>query len=454
MGIYDRVRRSALTAICACSIVSGIGMMASPGIALAKEKCAAITGAGSSLQATQQGKWVKEGVEERKFEVCEPERPGIKYLSVGSGAGLKAVGIPGGALEKVEGKSIAYAGTDDAPTATQLGSTEAEKAGGTNLETVPTVAAPVSVIAHLPKECEPEGKEFVIPNKVLNELWLSKYANWSAFLKAAKITFKEEATKCTAAIKLEVRSDGSGTSFAFKQYLSQIEKKPWEEGVKNYVTDEAIWPEEEGKEEKNREIKHKHKAETVENKGSGGVVAAVSEELGSVGYVNLANAAEAVPAFTAYKENEKEEKFWAKIQNNGTEVTVKSAEPVKGTKEGNCPSTLTAAQEAALPKGTTNPPVWSGFHLATSKTAVTTVYPICTLTYDLGWNKYKTANLITYFGSEAAAVEAGRTVAAYFTYMVGTGAGKGQGEIASYYAPLPTKVDTVAKETVSSFVAK
>lgn len=439
MGIYQRMRRSALAAVCACGVVTGVGLAAGPGSAFAVE-CEKIAGSGSSLQAAQQSKWIEK---KGKFVGCTPsEEPVITYLSTSSGAGLEEFGMEKGnkVLKPREGHLDAFVGTDDPPNkATLLQAKEAttEGAESTKAITVPTVAAPVSVIIHPPAECVPTAAEFKLTNEVLDKLWIGFYANWKTFLTAAVGAggFEEKTAKAceNAVIKHEVRSDSSGTSFAFKQYLSQIDATEWNSVGKEFVTDEPTWPVGTGK-----ITEHEEGGKKVPNKGSGGEAKAVGLEAGSVGYVNLANAAEG--EFIKYAA--KGTKFWARIRNAGA-----AGDPEGTGKVGNCPEavTLTAKQkEEAKGEGAegVNGPNWSTVHLASTGTAG--FYPICTLTYDVGWEAYTVKKLeaAEEYNKKGTAVE--NTSELYFIFM--TGSGQAVGKIANYYSKLPEGIVAVAKE--------
>ncbi len=436
MGIYNRVRRSALTAVCAFGVAAGIGMTVAPVSALAAEKCAATTGSGSSLQGIQQTKWTTG----RKLAGCTPEAPGITYTSTGSGKALKEWGMPGSVLVPAEaggGKLDGFIGTDDPPTEAQL--KEAEKASESKAETVPVVAAPVAMIIHPPANCTATGTEFKINNKVLSEMWIGKYANWKIFLEKAGVTFEEKVAKaCEVVIIHEVRSDGSGTSYAFKQYLSQIEpnKAEWEK----VANDNVEWPAGTKAETEHEETGKKP------NKGSSGEAKAVFLTAGSVGYVNTADAIAA--GFVKYAA--KGTTFWAKTQDNGTEeVGAKGAEPIIGT-EGNCPAKVTAA--TVLPKGTDNPPLWANVHLGHPNTEEAGTYSLCTFTYDVAWNKYTTTILNGATNYNGKGAEIGSTVKQYFSFMVSATEGQAKANIAADYSKLPGAVQKVAAEIVTNSV--
>jgi ABC-type phosphate transport system substrate-binding protein len=433
MGVAHRVRRSALAAMCACGASAVLGLVAMPSSALAVtgETCKETTASGSSLQAEQQKIWTAtvEGATFTLGKCVTVKNPKIKYTATSSGRGLTEFGAGTKILKPKESgngeKLDGFIGTDDPPTALQL--EEMEAATGTvksKAETVPVVSAPIAMIIHLPEEkCTvTAGAKFKFTNKVLNELWLGKFAKWSELLTKVGLTF----TECLQPITKMVRSDSSGTSFAFKQYLFTISEEektmpnPWAE----FVTDASTWPAGTGAEKSHG---------GAENSGSGGEVAAVETTPGSVGYVNLANAASG-KKFEAYALGKK--KFWASVENGLAE----GAEPNSGTK-GNCPTALPKALPA---EATANPPKWASVHLGSPKDEK---YPLCTLTYDVGWENYEATNLITAYGSLAMAKEVGNTTTQYFEYM---SFGAGQTNLAEFYSAMPAAVKKAAEEIIKT----
>jgi ABC-type phosphate transport system substrate-binding protein len=428
MDIYKRALRTVLATVCTCSAVAGIGMVAAPGSALAAP---CLTGSGSSLQSEQQQHWI--GL---KPLGCAEE---VSYKSTSSGKGLTEFGLEGAfeltPVESGTGVLDGFIGTDDAPTTTVLAHTETgAKKADSKAETMPIVAAPIAVILDPPTACK-VTTGFKIPNAVLNELWLGKYTEWGTFLTAAGAA---HSGTCTAAVTRQVRSDSSGTSFAFKQYLCQINPSGWGkvtnasecESGKEFVVDAATWPGTVSKEHEEGSPLKK-----VPNEGSKGEANAVFLTPGSVGYVNLANAVSA--GFKPYGTGTGQSvtKFWAQIENEAG-PPVEDSEPISGTK-GNCPTTF----------GGTIPAIgasWSTVHLA--KLGQKGAYPICTFTYDIAWHaaKYLTAELEKEYGGKAAAEAIGAKAKAYFEYMAG--GLTGDAAIAEYYSPLPKNVRERAEE--------
>jgi ABC-type phosphate transport system substrate-binding protein len=455
MGVYLRMRRAVIVTLCACSAVAGIGMAVAPGSALAVACENPITGSGSSLQAEQQTEWTKTvGAVGFKLGTCAApnENPKIVYTATSSGKGLTEFGIEGIELKKAEagngkGELDAFIGTDDPPTKPELEKTsKVGRTAGTNAVVVPVIAAPIAVIVHLPKGCEILSEELKISNFALNELWLGKYANWKLFLEAAigSTNFNETPAKsCEVEIKLEVRLDSSGTSYAFKQYLCQIDPAAWGkvilaeecESGKEYVTDAELWP-------PAAAVLTEHLAGEL-NEQSKGEAEAVSQEEGSVGYVNLANAFAA--GFRRFLTNKTT--FWARIENNEEPVHT----PVS-LELGNCPTTYNF--KAGAIKVEAEEGKWAKVHLA--KPAQVGAYPICTLTYDVAWESYKTKELEKEYGA-AKFAGVGNATEFYFEWMVGQGLGEGQEEanLANFYSPLPEiEVTTIAEKLAKKVNSK
>jgi ABC-type phosphate transport system substrate-binding protein len=428
-----------------------MGMMVAPGSALAVN-CSQLMGSGSSLQAEQQTLWTND-IPNPLGECASG--PHVLYLSTSSGKGLSEWG----SNEKSElltsedgckgcGELDGFVGTDDPPTHTEL--LEMLKASESETLVTPIVAAPVAIILHAPKECELKGSSNLAVSllPLTLELAFTQLETWSQFLLlvhshalalSRALSFKETGA-CNNHLLLEVRSDSSGTSFATKQFLCQIEPAVWTEEAnatvekcqsgKGLVTDAQKWflaP-------TGPLVSFLH-GNKVLNEGSKGEAAAVESTEGSIGYVNTANAVAA--HFLPFGGESKQSLllFWAPVNDQ---------EPVKGASgtEANCPTafTLTATQEAEAKKSE-----WEKIHLANP--GEETDYPLCTFTYDVGWQNYKTTKLNTAYGATLA-TEIGNSAKKYFEYMTSSALGNhGQKEIANYYSALPTGTFlTIAQE--------
>lgn len=455
MGIYARVRHLALVAICASGLVAGIGMAAAPGSALAAVKCASITGSGSSLQGEQQEKWT--GFVNplgllftTKEEDCTNFEPKVTYTSTSSGQALEEFALQGafkieptksGNKTSLDG----FVGTDDPPLESAVKSSAT--ASGTTPLTVPVVAAPVAIIVHPPVGCLNLTYPLNIPNSELSSVF-SKTLTWEKVLLASSATFDNIGGACNSNVLVEVRSDESGTSFALKQYLCQIDPKTWGnvtsekecQSGKEFVSDAVSWPT-----AAKVDTTHIEGGKSVENSKSKGEAEAVKLTEGSIGYVNLANAVPAGFLSTKIAEDFKPTLaalhllFIADVENKVDPATL-----VNGLFQGNCPTSYnfeTTAIKTEAQKG-----LWGLVHFA--KKGQAGAYPLCTFTYDVGWENYKTAKLEEATNYNGKGTEIGATAKGYFEYMTSketeaNGMVGGQKNIADYYSPLPIGAGSV-----------
>lgn len=194
-----------------------------------------ITGAGATFPYPIYAKWaesynVKTGVK-------------LNYQSIGSGGGIK----------QITNKTVDF-GASDKP----LKLDELEKAGLTQF---PTVVGGVVPVVNAPGI---ENGEIRLSGSVLADIFLHKITKWDdAAIKALNPTVALPDT----AITVVHRSDGSGTTFVFANYLSKVSKE-WNDKV---GADTAIsWP------------------TGVGGKGNEGVASYVQRIKGAIGYVEYA----------------------------------------------------------------------------------------------------------------------------------------------------------------------
>ena len=201
--------------------------------------------------------------------VYNSEYPGItlNYQAVGSGAGIKLFTT----------KKVDFAGTD-AP----LQSSDLKTAPKGTL-TIPESMGAIVVAYNLP-ELPQSGLK--LTGKVLADIYLGKISTWNnPAIKALNPTI---ASKLSAnRIILVHRSDGSGTTFAFTSYLSQV--SPTWKGAVGAGTS-VSWP------------------AGVGGPGNAGIAAIVKKVPWSMGYVELAyaknnNLQSGIPMTYAYVQN-------------------------------------------------------------------------------------------------------------------------------------------------------
>jgi ABC-type phosphate transport system substrate-binding protein len=384
----------ASTALAAPSCVAG------PGVVLQAE--------GSTLQRVAQEKWTA------KYNSLCPTatKVNFKYTGTGSGAALTAFGYNGSTINKNE----AFVGSDEAPNATQIAN--AKTNAGVPPVIVPVAQTTIAIIAHAPAACAlGSGKGLTYAD--LNKLFAGTITKWSQVSSIGNKTgcetkeAEEETAKSgSAKITREVRSDGSGTTFQFKNYLGTLEASPFNgvspgmirknpggspvecqaktwsairENLNSPNTGEPniSWPESDC----NTGV-----TAVAKNSGGGGVATGVVNTQNSIGYAALPDAQGGV--------KKAEETSVAGVSlltlQNGENAKTKAAtygSALSGT-EANC-----ASHTYTLPSGTAG-----GVEVNWSTTfgAVPTIggtfYPLCTLTFDLGFKGYATAGFASNVG--------------------------------------------------------
>ena len=194
-----------------------------------------ITGAGATFPYPIYAKWaesynVKTGVK-------------LNYQSIGSGGGIK----------QITNKTVDF-GASDKP----LKPEELEKAG---LIQFPAVVGGVVPVINLPGVTD---GELHLSGEVLANIFLKKITKWND---AAIKTLNPSLALPDSAITVVHRSDGSGTTFVFANYLSKVSKE-WADKV---GADTSIaWP------------------AGVGGKGNEGVASYAQRIKGSIGYVEYA----------------------------------------------------------------------------------------------------------------------------------------------------------------------
>jgi ABC-type phosphate transport system substrate-binding protein len=396
------------------SILAGATVVAlaigglSAGGASAAVECTgnSITGQGSSLQRVIEQEVWKPGFE---TGIC-PGGPTITYNSTGSGGGLKEWNHDGkrGSINT----ALQFIGTDDAPTPEQIANITSV-AGGADLLTIPVTQTAIAIVANPPEGCEIEK----ITNIDLEAVFRGAYLTWSKIPTASG--------SCSSPITRVVRRDGSGTTYQFKNYLSRTNKavlpcagKTWKE--LEPITDgttgapNTTWP------ESCPPTKTLSPVLRPAANGGGEVVKTVKATAGSIGYAALPDAkANGAPVILA-------------VQNNGQKI--EGATFGEAEAEGqlaNCSQAIyEVPQNARAILGSTGLNVdWSkvfGGNPGIGGTA----YPICTLTYNLAFRRYKNAGFK--FKDYV-------TVHTYLKeYLVASTGQTAVETSGTFYAPLPT----------------
>lgn len=201
------------------------------GTALAQD----ITGAGASFPAPIYSKWAAE------YNKATGQK--VNYQSVGSGAGIK----------QIDAKTVDF-GASDMP----LKDEDLAQKGQLQFPTVIGGVVPVVNIAGV------KPGELKLTGEVLGDIFLGKIAKWND---AAIQSLNPDVKLPDAQITQVRRSDGSGTTFLFTNYLSKVNAE-WKAKVGEGTA--VNWPIGAG------------------GKGNEGVAAFVSRLPNSIGYVEYA----------------------------------------------------------------------------------------------------------------------------------------------------------------------
>jgi len=171
----------------------------------------------------------------------------INYQSTGSGAGIK----------QVSEQTIDFGATDGPMTDEQL-----RAAKGGHLLHIPLTLGAVAVTYNIPNV----PKDLKIGPTVLADIFLGKITNWNDQKIA---TDNPSVSLPDSKITVAHRSDGSGTTYIFSDYLSSISSE-WSSTVGKGTS--LNWP------------------AGIGGKGNSGVAGIIQQTSGSIGYLELAYA--------------------------------------------------------------------------------------------------------------------------------------------------------------------
>jgi phosphate transport system substrate-binding protein len=224
------------------------------GMAVSSAASAAdITGAGATFPYPVYAKWA----EAYKAKTGT----GMNYQSIGSGGGIK----------QIKAKTVDF-GASDAP----LKLEELEKEGLVQFPMVMGGVVPVVNIEGI------KPGEMKLTAKVLADIYLGKVKKWN---EAAIADINKGLKLPDADITVVNRSDGSGTTFIFTNYLSKVSPE-WKEKVGNATS--VSWPAPTG----------------AGGKGNEGVASFVQRLKGSIGYVEYAYAKQNKLTYTLLQNRE------------------------------------------------------------------------------------------------------------------------------------------------------
>ena len=212
-----------------------------------------ITGAGATFPYPIYAKWADAYKKETGV--------GMNYQSIGSGGGIK----------QITAKTVDF-GASDMP----LRPEELDKSGLMQFPTVIGGAVPVVKIAGI------EPGQLKLDGRTLGDIYLGKIEKWND----AAIAKLNPGVKLPAtAISVVHRSDGSGTTFIWSNYLSKVNDE-WKSKVGEGTA--VNWP------------------AGVGGKGNEGVASYVQRIEGSIGYVEYAYAKQNKMAYVVMKNKDGE----------------------------------------------------------------------------------------------------------------------------------------------------
>ncbi|HUC62784.1 MAG TPA: phosphate ABC transporter substrate-binding protein PstS [Alphaproteobacteria bacterium] len=223
------MRRHILAAVAATVVALGC----------AGAHAANLTGAGGTAIYPVLAKWAD--------KYATDKGDSVNYQAIGSGGGIK----------QIESKTVLFANTD-----MPLKPEDLEK---NNLIQFPQVIISIVPVVHLAGIAP---GELVFDGPTLADIYLGKIKYWDD---AAIKKLNPEAKLAHAAITVVHRSDGSGTTFNFTNYLSKVSDE-WKSKVGDNTS--VDWP------------------VGVGGKGNAGVASYVQQVDGAIGYVEYAYAME------------------------------------------------------------------------------------------------------------------------------------------------------------------
>jgi len=335
---------------------AGLGLVASPVQAETR-----LSGAGASFPAPLYAKWVAQFQE--KFPTIK-----IDYQGTGSGAGIKAI----------IDKTVSFAGSD-AP----LSKKQIEALNGAAVVQFPSTIGAVVPVYNLPGV----STDLNFTGELLADIFAGKITSWDD----AKIAeLNPGVTLPATTITPAWRTDGSGTTFVFTNYIAS-HSESFKESVGMGTS--VKWPTGQG------------------GKGNPGVTAVVQATAGAIGYVELNYATQNKLSFGA-------------VRNNAGKF-------VKASTDSISLAATSAAEELTGPVMAS--PLWNREGEAT--------YPIAAFTYLIAYQDLSSLN----------SKEDAQALVDFFQWAVTEGQATG---VSMDYGPLAADVQAKVVANLQSFTYK
>lgn len=197
-----------------------------------------INGAGATFPHPIYAKWAEQYQQATGIQ--------INYQAIGSGGGIR----------QITAKTVDFGATDAPLTIDELNKEE--------MIQFPMVMGAIVPVVNIPGI---EAGEMKLTGELLADIYLGKIDNWNDKDIAA---LNSDLTIPSQPIYVVHRSDGSGTTFNFTEYLAQV-NEDWKNQVG--VGKDITWP---------------RQATTIGGNGNAGVANFVSRTRGAIGYVEYA----------------------------------------------------------------------------------------------------------------------------------------------------------------------
>lgn len=373
---------------------------------------AAIAGSGASFAKNAHEGAFKPAFRDDCPQAVEPSTGAdrVTYNSIGSGGGRKAICA----------RSVAFAGSDEPLTDAQKAQFEAgdcngdgtpESGGPSPIHQIPIAIGAVSVPYNL-TACNIGSKQLKLTSGMLSAIFAGEIKSWNDPLLTG---VNPNLETCTLPVTRAVRSDVSGTTYVFKDYLSKRNPVPWVEYKDQAKNDQ--WP--------------AGSSPILRGDGNGGVASVVADNSGAIGYVELSSARAAKKAAGTLEETVVT-LDWALV--DGPDGSFRAPDLEGQARGANCEQSAAAA---VTPASTLSP----GWH-AVSITDSVAGYPICSFTYGLVFNNLGSAYAGTLTHPQA------QTLVDYLGVAVDD---LGQDRLAAQdYGRLPANIQQIAKAGLAS----
>jgi ABC-type phosphate transport system substrate-binding protein len=325
----------------------------------------------------------------------------VSYESTSSGSGLAAFRFTGAGAILGE---FGFVGTDDAPNRAQIENAEAAAAGAKPV-IIPVAQTAIAVMVNPPSGCKFKS------GKGITSIELAEVFGGGTTTTGIKKWSELSQTEgtCNVAIKRVVRAEGSGTTFQFKNYLQVVKpalpcsttpsggsaQTEWK-GLEEVEEPNKTWPTCTGG------------TEILTAAGGGALAEKVVATANSIGYASLPDAQAKSATSVALQNGEVSGEPTFRAPGRASNKTARCDEarytvPVE-------------ARMAGTGKGISND--WSKVFGATPSIGGEE-YPLCTLTYDIGWNEYPTSIFAAGLGKDVTDYLRNYVLAAGQTDLVG-----------------------------------